>query len=595
MKNEKGHKIDQMDASEFRSLMKEVQLRADMSSKHPRSSSNDDASPSKKQKELETNKVFVSVQQNCQTVVGDQLVQFLQDTLVSHGLCFGKAITACFKLTQNTYRINVRSSRQAEFLCWFNGLTLKNGQNSAPLTFDRGDRWKGPKPKYQSYAEFVEHEGRPMQITKEVAAPNSKSIAKCVAFLFYFPSCRSIKQTVSFLNQVMEEEGLVHKSIDRAIVAYHFDRQKRYWVLEMANEDVQEKIRWLHSLPWSDFGTIKIGAGGRDGKPRLERPRYTSWAAYKANGDIAAVTVFLRNPPITDTKDVVFFLNKRMREYGLLPKGQLAVLRFRQITDNALKLEVATPEMREKIMYLRGMGGWNDPAYRAQLQPHSQYKGPTPKYRCFSEFWGDLEKSRQAAPQENTASSSSNKEAAKSPPTPETLPVIVPVSNYAGQESQSTGEHEVETPPSQTPANDDATAIREENERLKKELVKLVQNNDSLKGQLSTKADKETDLQACVNKITTELATTRQQLHDVHQSWQEQVHEISEKDGQISFMTNSIDALQKHVQTATESLAIESHALAEYQRQVSNFKKQEAINAAPFKLQSAKAENVAKK
>jgi hypothetical protein len=366
-----------------------------MCSKHPRSSSNDDASPSKKQKELEANEVFVSVQQNYQTVTGDQLVQFLQDTLVGHGLCYGKAITSWFKITQKTYRINVRSSRQAEFLCCFNGLTLKNGQNSSPLTFDRGGRWK-PTPKYQSYAEFVEHEGKPMEIAKEVAAPNSKIMAKFVAFLFYFPSCRSIQETVSFLNQVMEEEGLVHKSIDRAILAYHFDTQERYWVLEMANEDVQETIQWLHSVPWSDFGTILVGAGGRDGKPRLEKPRYTSWAAYK----------------------------------------------------------IAT---------------------------------------------------------------------------------------------QSAGEQEVETPPSQTPVNDGATAIREENERLKKELVKLCKNNIRLKGQLSTKRDKETDLKACVNTITTELATAQQQLHDVHQSWQEQVHEISEKDGQISFLTNSIDALQKHV------------------------------------------------
>jgi hypothetical protein len=587
-----------MDTSVFRSIM---------NSKRPRSSSNDDVSPSKKQKEPETNEVFVSVQQNYQTVIGDQLVQFLQDTLVSHGLCYGKAITSCFKTTQKTYRINVRSSRQAEFLCCFNGLTLKNGQNSAPLTFDRVGRRKGPKPKYQSYAEFVEHEGKPMEITKEVAAPNSKRMAKCVAFLFYFPSCRSIKETVSFLNQVMEEEGLVHKSIDKAILAYHFDTQERYWVLEMADEDVQEKIQWLHSLPWSDFGTISVGAGGRDGKPRLEKPRYTSWAAYKVDGAIAAVTVFLRNPPITDTKDVVSFLNQRMREYGLLPKGQLAVLRCRRITDKFLTLEVANPEMREKIVYLRDMGRWNDPAYRTPLQPHSQYKAPTPNYRFFSEFWGDLEKSRQAAPQENTPPSSANKDAAKSPPTPETLPVLVPVNNHGGQETQSSGEQEVETPPSQTPVNDDATAIREENERLKKELVELVQNNVSLKGQLSTKTDKETDLQACVNRITSELATTQQQLHDVHQSWQKQVHEISEKDGQISFLTNRIDALQKHVQTATESLAIQSHALVEerkerkqgeaifYQRQVKNFKQQEAISAAPFKLQSAKTENVAKK
>jgi hypothetical protein len=54
-------------------------------------------------------------------------------------------------------------------------------------------------------------------------------------------------------------------------------------------------------------------------------------------------------------------------------------------------------------------------------------------------------------------------------------------------------------------------------------------------------------------------------------------------------------------------LAIQSHALVEerkerkqgeaifYQRQVKNFKQQEAISAAPFKLQSAKTENVAKK
>jgi hypothetical protein len=64
-----------------------------------------------------------------------------------------------------------------------------------------------------------------------------------------------------------------------------------------------------------------------------------------------------------------------------------------------------------------------------------------------------------------------------------------------------------------------------------------------------------------------ELTTTRQQLHDVHESWQRQVQELAEKQHQIDDLTTQLQDRQRNLQTVTETMVMQSTALVKEQTQ----------------------------
>jgi DNA repair exonuclease SbcCD ATPase subunit len=51
-----------------------------------------------------------------------------------------------------------------------------------------------------------------------------------------------------------------------------------------------------------------------------------------------------------------------------------------------------------------------------------------------------------------------------------------------------------------------------------------------------------------------ELITTRQQLYDVHESWQRQVQELAEKQHRIDDLTTQLQDRQRNLQTVTETM-----------------------------------------
>ena len=53
------------------------------------------------------------------------------------------------------------------------------------------------------------------------------------------------------------------------------------------------------------------------------------------------------------------------------------------------------------------------------------------------------------------------------------------------------------------------------------------------------------NLQNSFNDVNNELKTTQQQLHDVHQSWQEQVYQLADKDKLIEELTKQNEELQR--------------------------------------------------
>ncbi|KAL3944528.1 MAG: hypothetical protein SGBAC_001396 [Bacillariaceae sp.] len=87
-----------------------------------------------------------------------------------------------------------------------------------------------------------------------------------------------------------------------------------------------------------------------------------------------------------------------MWQYGLARNDELGVIRFQLDPSgaNVGSFGVANGEMREKLLYLNGIGGYKDTKYCFQLEPHSSYKGPLPKYRCFSDFFKDFDIQNQS-------------------------------------------------------------------------------------------------------------------------------------------------------------------------------------------------------
>mmetsp|Transcript_34415 Transcript_34415/g.83554 ORF Transcript_34415/g.83554 Transcript_34415/m.83554 type:complete len:712 (+) Transcript_34415:1424-3559(+) len=627
----------QQTGSKFRlqSIIQKVEIKGKRS--HP--DAEPDTRPTKRKKENDSI-VFVTLEQIPDLMTGDELVRELAKNLKHNGLSFMNPFCSWHQISPGRFRMNMRSKRQAELLCWFNGLVLKNGPKSSSVKCERGGDWKGPPPQYKSYDEFILHEGKPMDLsykpkiqeavvpkstpengrneplwaeTNPTVALNGQRKEQFPVSLKRYPQSKSVADTVAFLNQVMKDEGLIDKHTPKAILSYRCEFPSGYCFLEMANPEVQKKICWLNGIPWSTFGIIIIG---HDWSGSI-KPQYNSWAIYKAQGDANRVQVFLRNPPTKAKNEILDFLNAKLWEYGLARRDEFGVLRFNYLGPGSNLvggLEVASPEMREKLLYLNGIGGWKDPAYRFILFPHVHYKGPPPKYRNFSDFLKGFEIQNPSLSESSHQFESSEHDDIRNPSSGGQVEaqgshcsksnrrgvsasyygpcVGLPMSEESnrlfaapsGQNENSSRsldpqiaasptyrtEHPVPTFENNGDMNQQLLASnsnyqlasqKDETEQLRKQVADLQKSNEHLKKSLSDKTQAANYFQSLLSKVKEELETAKGQLGDVHQSWQEQAQVIVDKDAQLAESQGRIDELKECAAKREKALAAQSQAL----------------------------------
>lgn len=448
----------------------------------------------------------------------------------------------------------------------------------------------------------------------------SRTEGRFPILLTQYPLGKTISDTVAFLNQVMKDEELLDKHTPKAIISHHCRDSSGHCVLEMANPEVQKKICWLSSIPWSGFGIINVG---RDWTGSV-RPQYTSYAVYKAHGDVASVRVYLCNPPTNGKQEIRDFFNAKLWEYGLARRDEFGVLRYKHGGLGGTRvgvLEVASSKMREKLLYLNGVGGWKDPAYRFVLCPHQQYTGPPPKYRHFKDFLKDFENKTRRLDGQLYGSLTSNRNkydehmgrrnddcSYTSNPrcvhsgycenklsfrhlddrtcrpfygspnhkphcnnrdansndrfrqTPNSQP-----NRRSGSNGRESYQRRDDGPQNGSPSSDAKSHLSQneviENEELKKRVAQLEKLNNSLTQNLTEKTEAAKDFQSQLNSAKKELATTQNTLNNVHTSWQEQTREIASKDAQIAELQGCVSALKTNVGESKRALDAQSQAL----------------------------------
>ncbi|CAJ1949528.1 unnamed protein product [Cylindrotheca closterium] len=505
----------------------------------------------------------------------------------------------------------MRSRRQAESLCWLNGMILKNGLKSSTVRCQRDDDWTGPPSKYKSYDEFVLAEGESMDMSyepkiQEVVAPkstpgdgrNEPSCAKinppmvpddqkkeCViVHLVHRPKCKSVADTVDFLNQVMRDEGFVDQQTTKAIVSYR--SEQRTVVLEMLNIELQKKICWLNAIPWSNFGIIRIS-----GPDWSIKPQYNSWAVFKAQGDRCLIRVYLRNPPNWyKDHDLVQFFNSAMWRFGLARKDELGVLRFQFLTPNVGSFEVPNGAMQEKLLYLNGIGGCTeDPNYRFHLEPHQSYVGPAPKYKWFSEFLKNFEIQNPSPSRSAYQFERSGRDATRDPSCDDQaqgspfsksndrsypnlhLPIAaspnrskdhhVPTFVESDRGRKQLFDEAAHRSLGSNSRNQLASQVKDENAQLRKQVADLQKSNGDLKKSILDSTHAANGFRSLLSEVKEKLATTTWQLDAVHQSWQEQTQVIASKDAELAELQGRVDKLSECADQSDKELAAKSQAL----------------------------------
>ena len=392
----------------------------------------------------------------------------------------------------------------------------------------------------------------------------------------YNPPTKDKKEVNAFINDSMSHFGLSQGTI-AVLRCLRIEKgaaaKKNVWILETSSPEMAEKLMYLDGMPWGDKAAVTklrrhylyhgpepkyrsfkiflqhlISKGYQHQQQERQSNQYaadspdvSSSICHSTPHAITSLQIFLKKVPASVTEEEIkSYLNQQMKHYNL-STGTTAIVACRQAPHSSRSwvLEMLNPEMAGRILYLNGMPWKEDGSYCAQLNRHSKYTGPAPKYTNFGDFIKNFETKRVV------------QEVA-------TLQPGAVADTIESLEEKSSPEQ------SKSPHNVD---LQDENEHLRNEIANLIQGNNDLQQRLSDQEGHTQELETSLEQTSGELETTRLQLASVHESWQDQVEVLNGKEVHLKELNQRLEDLHQHSQNVTNSLAMQTKVLVEERRE----------------------------
>jgi hypothetical protein len=352
-----------------------------------------------------------------------------------------------------------------------------------------------------------------------------------------------IQTVVDFLNDVMRKEGF-SQPIDNADAVIQFrPKGENCWCLDMATEELAEQVCYLNKMNYRD-NIFRIHRNRYDAA--YKPPRFSCWneyylTRYGENDPIVDVQIFGHCDTRVEGPNLVKHLNKKMKDWDLCVDGN-AIKGYLEIPPKSFLLQMASPQQAEHMCYLNNIRIENT---AVSLQRPCDWSGPKAEYGSLLEFL--------RARSDNTRKQREQK--IESTPSLEVATIEI---------LDDSDDDEVIV----LYVNKEEVALQKENKHLKAVLVTLVKSTAtkskqtasletevaSVEKQLSVSDGEVAGLQKKGSSLKSDVESAQQQLIAVHQSWQEQVVDLADKNQQIESLTSQAKELRKHTQNVAETL-----------------------------------------
>jgi hypothetical protein len=367
----------------------------------------------------------------------------------------------------------------------------------------------------------------------------------------------SIEEMLVFLIDIMEKNSLIKGTKTEDVIARYHEAGDVFWCLETTSKEVAEKICYLNGIHCQQFLLrIERSKWWKGPKPKyrnydeFKRSRVKEWPRPQLRVYMSKINASIHM--------IIAFINASMRKEGFM--GSIAdsdAIVNHEALEGGWCLFAASEDLAEKTCYLNKRICFRD--RRLQLRRHSTC--PKPIFSSWNKY--HLHRYGRKCPDESDK-------------------LLVEV-NLKEEKTQSEHHNAIATG-----ETIELAAIRNENERLKKELAReeeiknlkdeiavLSKSNlcaseqaskvrmeySEVKVTMSTQDEEMAEMRRKVTGLAQDLVTAQAQLNAVHQSWQEQVVIISEKDKAIQEKNQKITELayqlfllQKHSKDVTQSL-----------------------------------------
>jgi hypothetical protein len=352
-----------------------------------------------------------------------------------------------------------------------------------------------------------------------------------------------IQTVVGFVNDIMRKEGF-SQPIDNANAVIQFRSSgENCWCLDMVTEELAEKVCYLNKINYRD-NLLRVHRDRYDAA--YKPPRFSCWneyylTRYGENDPIVDVQIFAHCDLRVEGPNLVKHLNKKMKDYDLCADDN-AIKGYREIPPKSFLLQMASPQQAEHICYLNNICIENT---AVTLQRPCDWSGPKAEYGSLLEF----------------LRARSDKRSKKREPKKQSIPSL---EEAAIEILDDSDDDEVIV----LYDNKEEVALQKEKKHLKAVLVTLVKSTEtkaketasletevaSVEKQLSVSNGEVAGLQKKASSLKSDVESAQQQLIAVHQSWQEQMTDLSDKNQQIESLTSQAKELRKHTQNVTETL-----------------------------------------
>jgi hypothetical protein len=353
-----------------------------------------------------------------------------------------------------------------------------------------------------------------------------------------------IQTVVGFVNDTMRKEGF-SQHIDNADAVMQYRRKgENCWCLDMVTEELAEKVCYLNKINYRD-NLLRVHRDRYD--VAYKPPRFACWneyylTRYGENDPIVDIQIFAHCCDLrVEGPNLVKHLNKKMKDYDLCADDN-AIKGYREIPPKSFLLQMTSPQQAEHMCYLNKICIENT---AVALQRPCDWSGPKAEYGSLLEFLRARSDNSSKQREQNKQSTPFLEEA------------------EIGILDDSDDDEVIVLYDTK-----EEVALQKESKHLKAVLVTLVKSTAtkaketagletevaSVEKQLSVSNGEVAGLQKKGSCLKSDVESAQEQLIAVHQSWQEQVADLSEKNQQIESLTAQAKELRKHTHNVTETL-----------------------------------------